>query len=166
MNKSNQSHFLDNTRTVWEIADQNRKHLLTVVDYTSKIQISLPISIPTTIQQPKQDNDYYSNMTIKAHLKKSYITLTSINHKHRTHTKSKFNNYPTKKRQKKKWGEFPHLPKCSIFLIINTHFLLKQAREPTAKQEQNKANNNPKFRSNHLMRDHQQSWRTKTELQH
>ena len=92
--------------------------------------------------------------------------LPSINHKHRTHAKSKFNNYPTKKRQKKKWGEFPHLPKCSIFLIINTHFLLKQAREPTAKQEQNKANNNPKFRSNHLMRDHQQSWRTKTELQH
>ena len=31
------------------------------------------------------------------HLKKSYITLTDINHKYKTHTKSKFNNYPTKK---------------------------------------------------------------------
>ena len=106
MNKSNQSHFPDNSRTIREIVDQNWKHLLIVVDYTPKIQISLPISIPTTVQQPKQDNNYYSNMTIKAHLKKSYITLTDINHKHKMHTKSKskFNNYPTKKDKRKKRG--------------------------------------------------------------
>ena len=50
------------------------------------------------------------------------------------------------KEKKRGGGEFPHLPKCSIFLTINTHFLLKQAREPTTKQEQNKANNNPDAR--------------------
>ena len=38
------------------------------------------------------------------HLKKSYITLTNINHKYKMHIKSKFNNYPTKKWQKKKKG--------------------------------------------------------------
>ena len=59
-------------------------------------------------------------MTIKVHLKKSYITLTNINHKHKTHIKSKFNNYPTKKTM----GKMLKHP-LNFQAVVITPFVLK-----------------------------------------